>query len=186
MADRITLEGTGVDYEVYEISEEVYGDLLRSGCSQIDRDELEIPDNSSGLVIDGFTSSICVNEEHVIALGRKGDDSSPNSEAFTGFEPRYDFCFETTLGKENIHSLIYCQISRGTWGFVDISEPFDPSKLDLKAERIRISSQDPDWEDVIDASSSTYDGVEFEFDSTSPRSVRWFLVAPSGEYQELE
>ena len=65
--------------------------------------------------------------------------------------------------------LIYCQVSRGR-GVVDIDEPFDPSKLDLKVERIRLSPLDPDWEDVIDASSSSYDGTEFEFDGTSTRS----------------
>ena len=186
MADRITLEGTGVDYEVYEISEDLYRQLLEAGCVDIDRDELGFSDNSTGLVLDGLSASICLNETPVIALGKAGDDSNPNAEAFATFEPKYDFCFETTLAKDDCHSLIYCQVSRGSWGYIDIDVPFDPTKLDLKVERIRLSPLDPDWEDVIDASSSSYDGTEFEFDGTSTRSVRWFVAAPGGEYKELE
>ena len=40
MTDRITLEGTGVDYEVYEIGQDLYQQLLEAGCVELDRDEL--------------------------------------------------------------------------------------------------------------------------------------------------
>jgi len=186
MTNRITLEGTGVDYEVFKISKETYDEWVDEESIDIDRDELGISINSTGLVIDGMMSSLCINGEPAISLGAKGEEAFTYPGKFEGYQPHYDFCFDNTLADKSDYFLIYCQVSRGSWGFVDIKEEFEPSKLDLKAERIRISSKDPDWECVVVPSSSTYEGVEFEFEGTTVRAVKWFLVNPDGEYKELE
>jgi len=185
MTDRLTIFGTGVDYDVHEIDEQSYNRLLQGGLDAIDYDELPDSDRSSGCVPDGYVSTICINEKPVITLGEPGEEPQvPPIAKYSDYRPEYGDANEYTLTETGRYYLIRCLISRGGWHFIDIKSEFDPNKLCLHLERIRLSKLDPDWESLI--YHATYSGESMEFEETTSKGERWFLVDDTGNVKELE
>lgn len=185
MADRVTIYGTGVDYDVHEIDETTYNRLSEGGLDAIDYDELPDSDRSSGCVPDGYVSTICINQEPIITLAEPGEDpQTPPITKYSDYKSGYEEIGEYTLTESGRYYLIRCLISRGGWHFIDIKSEFDPNKLCLHLDRVRLSEQDPDWESLI--YHATYSGESMEFEETISKGEKWFIVDNTGNIRELE
>ena len=187
---KISIFGRGVDYEFWTLNPDQYKSIIELGIDEffdsLGDESLGMSDCRSGLVPDTAISSLLIDEKPVAGIPPIGEASLIQpSKDFPIKYVEYQSMDEEVLASPGYCLLVRCDVSKGSWAYIEIDGEFNPELLSITAEPIRLSQKDESAELLIEASSCLYNNENFEFEETSGQQRNWYLIDKDGKILEI-
>lgn len=187
---KVSLFGRGVDYEFWTINADQFKSIVDLGIDNfldsMGDESLGMSDCRSGLVPDTAISSLLIDEIPVVGIPPIGEDSLIQPSADSVIQHvKYQCMDEEVLAQPGYYLLVRCDVSKGTWAYIEIDGEFDPELLSITAEPIRLSNKDETAEVLIEASSCLYNDENFDFEETTGQARNWYLIDKDGKVLDI-